>query len=172
MIMATKTFLIGVLALFCFSAYSENRPNSGNPLQFISGLGDLAFSSSGGVFLPLSVVSGMKEGSISPIMQFVLVQHTINSCTKNVISKTPGIRDPYTVAVATFKWGVCFMTSCLKNVMLLQLIPLLSNKYGSDTDQAAAKQQGATIAAAFGQQEGCGAAGDPGLDPALIQAFQ
>ncbi len=172
MIMNTKNFLIAMLLFLSLAAQAENRPTSGNPLQFISDLGPPAFSNAGGVFLPLSVVDGLKQGSVSPIMQFVLVQHTINSCTKNVLSKTPGIRDPYTVALATFQWGVCFMTSCLKNVLLLQMIPLLSQNYGDATDQASAKQQGLVMAQAFQRQEGCGAQGDAGIDPAILQAFQ
>lgn len=171
--MALKNILISFLVFFSFTAaQAENRPTTGNPLQFISGLGDLAFSSAGGVFLPLSVVSGLKQGHISPIMQFVLVQHTINSCTKNVISKTPDIRDPYVVSLATFKWGVCFMTSCFKNILILQMIPLLSSGYGNENDQKQAKIQGLFLANSFKSQPGCGAQGDPGIDPALIQAFQ
>ena len=170
--MALKNILISLFIFVSFTAAHAERPTSGNPLQYISGLGDLAFSSAGGVFLPLSVVDGLKSGGISPIMQFVLVQHTINSCTKNVTSKAPDIRDPYVVALATFKWGVCFMTSCFKNILLLQMIPLLSNRYGSANDQSAAKNQGKIMAAQFANQPGCGAHGDPGIDPALIAAFQ
>lgn len=168
----TTRFLLIAIALFAgFSARAE-RPDAPNAVQWIGDLGPAAFNDAGGVFLPLSVLEGMRDGSLAPIQQFALVQHTVNSCTKEALSKTPDIRAPYVVAAATFKWGVCLMSSCLKNILLLQLIPLLSNRYGTDSDRQSAKTQGAVLAQAFSQQEGCDGAGNSGIDPALAQMFQ
>jgi len=168
--MTSKIFIIGLLLFVGVSARAE-RPTAPDPIQWISGLGASAFNDAGGMFLPMSVLDGMRQGSISPIQQFALSQHAINNCTKEALAKKPDIRAPYVVAAATFKWGVCLMSSCLKNILLLQLIPMLSNRYSNDSG-AGAKMQGAALVSAFQQQEGCDGAGNSGLDPALAQMFQ
>ncbi len=169
--MAAKIFIMALVMFAGFTARAE-RPTASNPINWISGLGDAAFNDAGGVFLPVSVLQGMRDGQIAPIQQFALVQHTINECTKEAMAKTPDIRAPYVVAAATFKWGVCLMTSCLKNVLLLQLIPLLSNRYGNDSDRQSAQTQGAVLVQAFQQQDGCDGAGNSGIDPLIAQMFQ
>ncbi len=153
------------------TAQAEQRPYAPSASGWISDLGSATFSDAGGMFLPLSVIDGMKSGSLSPIIQFALINHTIDQCTKQAISKTPDVRAPFVVAQATFVWGVCLMQSCLKNILLMQLIPLLSQKYGTQSDQQSAQQQGAVLAQSFQQAPGCNGAGDSGIDPMLAAAF-
>ena len=169
--MTSKIFIIGLLLLVGVTARAEDRPVAPDPIGWISNLGPTTFNDAGGMFLPLSVLDGMRQGAIAPIQQFALSQHAINNCTKKALEETPDVRAPFVVATATFKWGVCLMSSCLKNILLLQLIPLMSNKYSSDNG-AGAKMQGQALVSAFQQQEGCDGTGNSGLDPQMAQIFQ
>lgn len=169
-------FSLGVLSLFISLEARAERPGETNPYNYIVNQGQVAFSKGGGAFLPLSVLSGLKSGQISPVMQFVLVNQVMNQCIKKVLQEVPYRRDPFVIANKKFTRGFCKIRKCFDEGMLLQILPQMSSNasYGGSADaqdRSGAQMMGFVLAQAFKKEDGCEQGSDNGLDPSLIAAF-
>ena len=136
-------------------------------------IGDLAgtvFSQGGGAFLPPQVLLGLRNGQVSPIMQFVTMNQMLNQCVAETLSPriAPNLRDPYLVAKKKFECGLCRIKKCWQNGMLIQMLPLLAEESG-DAEQAGNEQLAALLATAFQKDAACDGSGGGGFDPNLIQ---
>jgi hypothetical protein len=170
------TALFGVCLFIGGQAKAETaRPADSGLLNYLQGLGPINFSQGGGAFLPLQVLTAMKEGDVSPLMQFVLVNHLMNSAVKEAQKLVPGRRDPFTVASAKFQLGLCKIQKAFQQGMLMALLPALSDKdeYGGSSDpgvRAGSSQQGLMLSQAFQKNENC-AGDDNGFDPMMLAMF-
>lgn len=127
-------------------------------------MSNITFSTGGGAFLPIGVLRAMQYGNISPIMQFVMMNHTMNECIKAIL-KAPFLplqRDPYLVAKKKFDYGVCRIKKCWQNGMLIQMLPLMKSDFGGSS------QMGMLLAQAFQRDEACDGGEGGGFDPILI----
>lgn len=129
---------------------------------WISQLGQVGFQPSGAAMLPPAVISSMREGDISPIMQFVLASHMMNSCVKDVTKPGayPKRRDPYVVAKAKFDYGICRIKKCFQQAMLMLILPQMSSneRNGGSSDpgtQDSSQNLGMVMAQAFQKDKGC-----------------
>ncbi len=157
-------------------ARAESRPSTNNVYGYINSFATPLFNRAGGVFLPLQVISALRQGNVSLISLFVLANNIMNKAVEQVLSQTPDIRDPYVVAKARFEWGICFLQKQFQQGTLILLLPQLSSNSrfggsGDEQDRQAAQQQGAMLAQAFGKSGGCDGSGNNGLDPQLVAAF-
>ncbi len=163
-------FLILLSPFISLEAWGETSAN-----DWIARLGNITFSTAGGVFLPSSVLQGLSQGKVSPIMQFVVANHTMNACIENVAKYAPDRKDPFVVATAKFNSGVCRIKKCFQTQMLLLLLPALSDvpKYGGSTNgqsKSGNSALGVALAQGFQKDELCDKSGQ-GIDPALIGLF-
>ncbi len=164
----------GVVILALFLLPRTARAETGEAYNWIGQLGQIAFTQGGAASLPGYVISSMRGGSISPIMQFVLVNSLMNKCIKDTYSFYPRRRDPYQLASAKFQYGMCRINKCFQQAMLLLVLPQLSGRtqYGGQPAQQSGGQIGAALAQSFQQQNGCGNNGnDKGISAQLLQAF-
>lgn len=160
-----RRYLGGALAVaFLLAAPAKaERPTTNDIYSYLAQAGQITFNKAGGAFLPIAVLRGMKNGQISPILQFVLVNNLMTQCIKSVLEAPPGIREPYVVAKAKFDYGLCRLTQCFKQGMLIMVLPALSGKSGTG-----GKGVAQALATGFKQQEGCDGSGDSGMDPMLF----
>ncbi len=163
------------LALLTSFVHAETRPG-GDITSYLQNLGPITFSQGGGAFLPMSVLSGMSSGKVSPIVQFYITNDMINKCAKDVLANgAPGQLEPYVSAHAKWEKAQCKMTKCYNQAYLTSLLPQMSSNtaYGGSADAGAResnKNLGLVLAQAFQKQDKC-VDGDEGLDPQLIAFF-
>lgn len=170
----TKIWKLLILVGFVLLPCAEVKAETGNAYNWISQLGRITFSQGGAAFLPGGVVSAVSQGSISPIMQFVLVNSMMNQCIKNTFPQYPRRRDPFPLAAAKFANGLCLIKKCFQQGMLLMILPQLSgaSRYGGQSGQQGGQQMGAVLAQAFTKKDdACGGGSDPGIAQALLSAF-
>ena len=155
------------------------RPQSSDPASFISQLGPVLFSQGGGALLPLSVLSGVRNGRIPPMMQFVLMNHMMNSCVKDVIKHHPQRRDPYVRAKAVFDEGLCRIKKCYQQAMVMGLLSGASDNPGNGGSanparRQANQQQALLMLTAFQKDEGCSGGNEDGggFDPMMLMLLQ
>lgn len=159
---------VGAFLLFGRSARASDTAEA---YQWITGMGSVQFSQPGGVFLPTSVLRSMRDGQISPIMQFVLMNHTMNQCISRVLKDpyAPLIRDPYLVAKQKFDYGICYIKKCWQSNMLISLLPMLSSGYDQEYGQ---QQMGVLLAQAFQKDESCdGTSGNNSIDANIMTLY-
>ena len=174
-----RTFMKKTIFALCFvaaTAEAETRPEATNPLSWIAQLGPIAFSQSGGAFLPLNVLQAMQQGNVSPIMQFVMGNSLMTQCVREVEKKYPDRRDPYVVAAQKFQAGICRLQKCFQTVTLISLLPALQGAPATgDTSggqtSGGSNEMAMTLMNSFKQQEGCDGSGDSGIDPAILMLF-
>lgn len=173
---AKYIFAIGILSLFISTSARAERPGDTNPYSYIVNQGQIAFSQGGGAFLPISVLQGLQQGSLSPVMQFVLVNQVMNQCITKVLQQVPYRRDGFVIANKKFTQGFCKIRKCFDEAMLLEILPQMSQNanFGGSPDaqnRASAQQMGLVLAQSFQKDTGCTAGADNGLDPSLLAAF-
>lgn len=153
-------FLIG-LAVCLFGSKQARAEN--DMYQWLMHLGPINFSQGGGAFLPTGILSAMRNGQMSPIMQFVTMNHTMNKCIESVLKKPypPLERDPYLVAKKKFDYAICRIKKCWQNAMLISMLPLMS---GGGGDAA----MGPLLAQAFQKDKACDGSGGGGIDPNIL----
>lgn len=161
--------ILGFLAVASSPAFAE-RPTA-DLFPWLIRLGPIAFNKGGGAFLPASVLSGLRQGQVSPVLQFVMVNNLMAKCVKDTLNYTPDIRDPYVVAKAKFDYGLCRIKKCFQQGMLIMILPQLSSHSGDGQDQSGASQQGLILAQAFKKDPACDGQGGDGLDPMLLAAL-
>ena len=169
--------LLGVVAAAFLGATDARaeRPGDTNPYAYIARMGNITFNQAGAAFLPLSVLRGMRDGQISPILQFVVANNLMTQCTKEVLKRPPDIRDPYKVAAAKFNYGMCRIKKCFQQGMLMMILPQLSRNTSRGGGATSAERQGSLqmgqiFAQAFQRDEKCDGQGT-GIDPFLLAVF-
>lgn len=169
-----KLFLSFALLLFVHS--TPARAEVSQAYNWIGGLGNISFTQGGAAQIPGYVVGSMRDGNISPIMQFVMVNSMMNQCIKDTYNYYPRRRDPFQLASAKFSYGLCRINKCFQQGMLIMILPQLSGKsqYGGADGQDSGQQMGMLLAQGFSQGDGCssGNSNDKGISQALMQAFQ
>lgn len=136
-----------------------------NFYEWLMRMSRITFSAGGGAFLPIDVLHAMRYGDISPIMQFVLMNHIMNECIEAIL-KAPFLplqRDPYLVAKKKFDYGLCRIKKCWQNAMLIQMLPLMRSGSGA--------QIAVVLANAFLEDEACDGGKGGGFDPNLIRYY-
>jgi len=171
-----KKFLSIALLFSALSVSTAARAETSSAYSWIAGLGNISFTQGGAAQMPGYVVGSMRDGNISPIMQFVLVNSMMNQCIKDTYNYYPRRRDPFALATAKFNYGLCRINKCFQQGMLVMLLPQLSGKsqYGGADAKDSGQQMGALLAQSFSQGDGCssGNSSDKGISSALIQAFK
>lgn len=167
--------LFFVLSLF-FAAPSfaevQQRPSTDDIYSYIANVGTIVFTQGGGAFLPPQVLQGMRNGWVSPILQFVLVNNLMTQCVNSVLETQLTARTPFVIADAVFKRGHCQLNRCFRQGMLIQMLPQLSNVVSaggsSDAQRREGSQQAATLLAQnLAQDPSCDGA-QQGFDPLLL----
>ncbi len=160
--MRKKIAIIAIVS--CFSLPFKAECGDADFYSWLMNMGKITFRSGGGAFLPSGVLQTMRYGNISPIMQFVMMNHTMNECIEAILKPPflPLERDPYLVAKKKFDYGVCRIKKCWQNGMLIQMLPLLKGGLGGSNDIAM------VLAQAFQQDESCDGSEGGGFDPMLI----
>lgn len=158
--------LLAALTLaFLYAKPAQAESNAADVYGWIMNMGRITFNSGGGAFLPTGVLNAMRYGQISPIMQFVTMNHLLNQCIANSLRPqiVPRLRDPYLVAQKKFQYGLCMVKKCWQNGMLVSLLPTLSRGGAEDNSQLAS-----LLAASFQKDPACDGSGGGGLDPNLL----
>lgn len=162
-------YLFFIMSLLIFAAKLRAEAN---PTSYIANLGQVPVNNTGAAFIPPPVMGAMTDGKISPIMQFVLINHVLDSCIKATLQNPPGRRTPYVAAKKQYDEGICKIQKCFQQGMVLGLIGQTSDKpkNGGSADPAE-RQSSANLGLMFAmtsQKEDCGGSG-AGMDPNMIQ---
>jgi hypothetical protein len=143
-----------------------------DPYSYIIGAGSPQFSAGGAVVVPPPVLGAMKNGQISPIMQFVLMNNTVSSCVKKVQKEFPYRRDSFQTASAKFNAGYCKIRKCFDQAMMMAMLPELSKQpqaggSGDPQDQQQSQMMGLVMSQAFSKEGSC-KGGSASMDPTLL----
>ncbi len=167
-----------LLSGFLLSLFLSSPARAENSLQYIQSLQPIPFSQGGAALIPGQVLSSLTSGAISPVAQYVLVNHLMSSAIKEAIKKAPGSRLPYVQAKTLFEKGICSLTKTFQTGLVVALMPQMSsirqNGGSNDPGVRQAKQaQALAMAQAFAGAEGCdGNSNDSGFDTAIIAILQ
>jgi hypothetical protein len=170
---ALCAFVFAITLFIGGQAKAESRPTASNPLGYIGSLGAMTFGQSGGAFLPMSVIGAMKDGKISPVMQFVAMNHMMDGCIVDTVKRgKPGQREPYVVANAKFVYGICKIKKCFNQAMLVSLLSAQSENESAGADEGN-EAFGLAFAQATQKDPSCDGQDDEngGMDPMLLMAF-
>lgn len=176
LLLRKSIFIAGLFFVFVAKNAVAERPTDSNAYSYLVNAGQVAFSKGGGAFLPMSVLQSLQGGSLSPVMQFVVVNQVMNQCIQKVLKEVPFRREPYIVANKKFARGYCKIRKCFNEGILLQILPQMSSNpsYGGSEDaqdRAGAQAMGLALAQAFNKEASCESGADNGMDPSLIAAF-
>lgn len=176
-----ESFIIKVMLLggFLLSLFISGPARAENTTYWIASLGSIGFTQGGTAQLPDYVLQSLKQGSVSPVMQYVLLNNTMNQAIEQSLSQTPDARLPYTAALEKYNWGLCNLNKAFQTSMVLSLLPQTSsvsyNGGSSDAGVRAARQQQALMMAqALSDTKGCDSANsnDSGFDVAILRLIE
>lgn len=160
-----RTTLFLALAAFSSITALAERPTTTSPYSYIAQLGRVGFGRGGAAYLPTAVIKQQISPGISPVMQFILVNHLMNQCVESARSMAPGKLESYGSAKSKFTYGVCRLQHCFEQGLLLTALA----RGGDSQDKAGQQQKAAILASAFQSQGGCDGSSS-GIDSALVQA--
>jgi hypothetical protein len=124
-----------------------------------------SFSQTGTAFIPLPLLQALRQNSISPVMQYAVLNSLLNQSIQDALSQGPAARDPFVVAQQKYCWGISNLTQTFQTALITSLLP----QFSSDPS-AQAQAQALASALAQGQSvnvPGCGS-GEAPLDPNLL----
>ena len=130
-------------------------------------------NNAGAIVLPSGILGCLTQGTVSPILQYTLFNHTLSQAIQKTLDLTPDVRVPYVAAKEKFDWGICELTKSFQAALVLVLLPQLSqNRQNGGTQEpgacAAKQHQALAMAQAFQSTAACGNSSDEGFDPNII----
>ncbi len=156
-----------------------NRPSANDFHAWLLGQrGPMAITSGGAVLLPNAAYSGLANGRVSPIMQFVLANHMMTSAVADAIRHRPHRRTAYVVAKQMFEQGICRVKKAFQQAMLMSFLSGMSQntRVGGSTDpqdRESSRQQSLAFLTSFQKDGDCdGGGGGEGFDPMLLMLLQ
>jgi hypothetical protein len=176
-----NSFFIKVMLLggFLLSLFISGPARAQSVDDWISSLGSISFSSGGAAQFTDGVLQSLQNGSVSPVLQYVLLNNTMTQAIEQSLAQTPDTRLPYTAALEKFNWGICNLTKSFQTSMVLTLLPQTSanSKRGGSNDpgvRQAKLQQALSMATEFSKDRGCdnSNSNDSGFDSAILQLLQ
>lgn len=156
-------FMIGFL-VGTASFATNPRPANQDVLNWLTTLGGVNVTDGGTLLLPQNVLSSQFQGKIPPILQFAMQNHLMNRCTEKAISLAPNRRTPFIPSFGAFDAGLCILSKCFQQEMLMMVLPQLSAGLGN----ASGKDVVTSMLSAFTQSDSCNDSQDKGIDPLLI----
>lgn len=179
MIQSLRGISVSALALISlatpqgmFAETPSSAPVPSSVQQYIRTLPDLQQSAGGALIVPPAVLGSARDGQLSSIMQLVIKAHLLSQCTKRVVAAAPARRDPYVKAKAAYDRGLCQISQCFQQTMLIdylmqmgQMNQLYDTAVAQQSRQAAQQQASQLIAKIKAQT--CGGSGST-IDPNLI----
>lgn len=147
--------------------------------ESVTDLGSISFSSGGAAQFTDRVLQSLQNGSVSPVLQYVLLNNTMTQAIEQSLAQTPDTRLPYTAALEKFNWGICNLTKSFQTSMVLTLLPQTSanRQSGGSNDplvRQAKLQQALSMATEFSKDRGCdnSNSNDSGFDSAILRLLQ
>jgi len=137
---------LGVI-FFCSEVIAEN---SQTPQAFIAKLGTIQFSAGSAGTVPIPVLEALRAGKLSPVMQFLFLNHFLSACIRDIRSDRPNQRDSFVKAKHLYDDAFCRLNKCFMQGLVLSHFPELS---GEDRDQA--REQVLLLLSAISQSGKC-----------------
>lgn len=128
-----------------------NQTDAADVYGYVADPGTIPVTAGGAIILPTGVYQAVGAGALNPLLQLSLQQYMMDQCVQKVLSATPSQKDSYTTAKAKFDQGVCQLSKCFQQMMVLDYLAQSSSKSsanGGSTDpqeQASAKQISAML---------------------------
>ncbi len=163
-----------LIAGFLLSLFMSNQVRGEGTCQsYIVDQPRITFNNAGAILLPPEILGCLTQGTVSPVLQVALFNHTLNQAIQKTLDLTPNVRVPYVAAKEKFEWGICELTKTFQAALVLALLPQISqireNGGTRDPGACAAKQQQAlAMAQAFQGGARCGNSDEDGFDPNII----
>lgn len=145
-------------------AIATGRPANQELYSWLSGLGPASVTEGGTLLLPQNVLASQAQGQIPGVLQFVMQNHLMNKCIRQAIDEAPSRRTPFVGSMAAFNKGLCILSKCFQQEILMMVLPQL----GAGLNDPATKDTALSMISAFGQGESCDGTNDRGIDPLLI----
>lgn len=181
-----NSFFIKVMLLggFLLSLFVSGPARAQTVNDWIASLGSIGFTQGGAAQIPTGVLQSLQNGSVSPVMQYVLLNSTLNQAIQQSLSQTPDARLPYTAALEKYNWGICNIQKSFQTNMLLVMLPKSSQvtqNGGSSSDQVRATYLAIALSMAqryldpsHPENKGCDPnnSSDLGFDSNILQFLQ